>query len=73
MSRFNDALRKTGRVTLDTASLIGALMDIAIDNEINIERLTDELMKRSVGVDREQAKKIATVLYTQAEDITWKN
>lgn len=42
------------------------------DRRQKIDDLTDQLVRRTPGVDASQARKIAETLINRAEDITWK-
>lgn len=50
---------------------LGKVANTMAENHQREEEMINELMKRTYGVDREQARKIAHVLLTQAE-VTWK-
>ncbi len=50
---------------------LGKVVNTMAENHQREEEMINELMKRTYGVDREQARKIAHVLLTQAE-VTWK-
>ena len=55
----------------NAAKTLGEIADAWADNNRKVEDMTDLLMKRTYGVERDQDRKIAAVLVHQAE-ITWK-
>ena len=55
----------------DTMKFIGDTASAWSEHENKVNELTDELMKRTYNADREDVKKVARVLITQAE-VTWK-
>lgn len=60
MNKFKSAMK-----------IVGKVLDTAIEDQKKINDMTDILMQKSWGVEREQAKKIARVLIQEA-DVTWK-
>lgn len=60
MSKFKNAM-----------STLGKVADRMIDRSQEIDKMTNELMRRGYGIELASAKKIATILIDQA-DVTWK-